>query len=181
MRCIIARPIVGRHLERATATGAAGATTLSAGAHAPRVNNSGNAVFGLQGCSSTTPQKTTLVASAMDFQHADDEEIILAINDTDGISHGDVFNDDMGGGGAVFMTSTPYSGLMYVCSGTADPKGRLARQCRQQCPAGARSRHTGWRQRPFLRWHRPLHCNSIDLASWQALSTMATGDTITFS
>ena len=110
-------------------------------------------------------------------------EIIVALNNTDFITHGDIFNDDVEAAGAMFMTDyTPNSGTdtMYCTpNGGNDPKA----PCTNGTPgiASARSRHTGGVN--VLLCDGTVHfiANSIDVNSWQALGTINNSDAITYA
>lgn len=157
---------------------------VSWGARTTGGTTGGNAVFGLQGGLSNSPQKVTLVSISDGTSNTlMMAEIIVAINDTDDISHGDVFNDDMGGAGAVFMTlNTPNTGTdVMFCTGAADPKAPCTTSSGSNAQQAARSKHTGGVNVLFCDGTVHFISNGIDLASWQALGTMATGDTISFT
>ncbi len=115
----------------------------------------------------TDGTSNTLLMSELRFPPADET------NDT----RGDVLNDQ---GSPWFMTiSTPNSGIDYGirCDNTFDPTmpcGAQNGQTGQQIVA--RSRHTGGVNVCFADGSVSFISNSINLATWQALSTMNAGD-----
>jgi prepilin-type N-terminal cleavage/methylation domain-containing protein/prepilin-type processing-associated H-X9-DG protein len=144
----------------------------------------GQAVFGYQSGNTGVPQVTTLVqitdGSSNTLLMA---EIIIALNDTDFITHGDIFNDDVEAAGAMFMTDfTPNSGTdtMYCHNPPSnDPKA----PCVEGSPgiASARSQHPGGVNTLFADGTVHFIANSIDGASWIALGTMNSNDTFTYN
>jgi prepilin-type N-terminal cleavage/methylation domain-containing protein/prepilin-type processing-associated H-X9-DG protein len=109
-------------------------------------------------------------------------EVIVALNDTDYITHGDIFNDDVEAAGAMFMTDyTPNSGTdtMYCQpNGGNDPMA----PCTNGTPgiASARSRHPSGVN--VLLCDGTVHfiANGIDINSWQALGTINNNDAISY-
>jgi len=138
-------------------------------------------VFGLKNGNSTTPQFTKLVNITDGTSNTlMMSEIIVALNDGDFVTHGDIFNDDILAAGAMFMTrSTPNTGtdrLYCRAPMTVDP---LA-PCVESSPGvvAARSRHPGGVLALYcdgtVRWTS----NSIMLTTWQALGTMTGGESV---
>src|SRR5205807_9781001 len=102
-------------------------------------------------------------------------EIIVALQDNDFITHGDIFNDDTMSASAMFMTiSTPNSGtdVMY-CRNPMSPDPMAP--CSESNPgsASARSRHQGGVNVLFCDGSAKFIINSIDITTWRALGTMA--------
>jgi prepilin-type N-terminal cleavage/methylation domain-containing protein/prepilin-type processing-associated H-X9-DG protein len=114
-------------------------------------------------------------------------EIIVAKNDTDWNAHGDFFNDDINLGGFLFTTQvTPNSGTDVLsasgCTVNDDP-------IFAPCVAGAtgafqvaaRSKHTGGVNAVFCDASVHFVSNSVSLATWQAMGTMAGNEPVSFS
>jgi prepilin-type N-terminal cleavage/methylation domain-containing protein/prepilin-type processing-associated H-X9-DG protein len=107
-------------------------------------------------------------------------EIIVALGDTDFITHGDVFNDDTMSASAMFMTrDLPNSGtdLMYCRNPKQDDP---MAPCKEANPgkASARSRHQGGVNVALCDGSIRFVSNSIDLPTWQALGSMNGGEVI---
>jgi prepilin-type N-terminal cleavage/methylation domain-containing protein/prepilin-type processing-associated H-X9-DG protein len=109
-------------------------------------------------------------------------EIIVALHNTDFITHGDIFNDDVEAAGAMFMTdyapnsSTP--DVMYCSPESNDPMA----PCVNGTPgfASARSRHVGGVNALMCDCSVHFIANGIDIASWQAMGTMNGDDIIAY-
>ncbi len=137
----------------------------------------GQAPFGFLNGNSSMPQMSRLTdikdGTSSTLMMA---EIIVAKNDGDFNTHGDIFNDDVTAAGAMFMTDfTPNSGtdIMY-CNVNNDP----AAPCTPGSPAlaSARSRHTNGVNIMFCDGSTRFMSNSVSLSTWQALGTMNSGD-----
>jgi prepilin-type N-terminal cleavage/methylation domain-containing protein/prepilin-type processing-associated H-X9-DG protein len=105
-------------------------------------------------------------------------EAVVAIGNSDFITHGDIFNDDVEAAGAMFMTdNTPNSGTdtMY-CTASNDPFA----PCSNGSPgvASARSRHPAGVNVLFCDGSLHFISNTVALATWQALGTINAGDPI---
>ncbi|HZZ76925.1 MAG TPA: DUF1559 domain-containing protein [Gemmataceae bacterium] len=156
---------------------------VSWGARTTGGTTGGPAAFGLNGGNGNDPIKTTLVGITDGTSNTlMMSEIIMALSDTDNVSHGDVFNDDMGGGGAVFMTiNTPNSGTdVMFCSVSNDPRAPCTSNAGANAQQAARSKHTGGVNVAFCDATVHFITNSIDLASWQAMGTAVSGDAFTY-
>jgi prepilin-type processing-associated H-X9-DG protein len=107
-------------------------------------------------------------------------EIVVALHDTDPITHGDIFNDDVEAAGAMFMTdytpNTSNADTMYCSPGPNDPFA----PCVNGSPgiASARSRHPGGVDVLFCDGSTHFISNSVTLATWQALGTMNNNDIV---
>jgi prepilin-type N-terminal cleavage/methylation domain-containing protein/prepilin-type processing-associated H-X9-DG protein len=137
----------------------------------------GLAPFGFINGNPATPQLTRITdisdGSSNTLMMA---EVVVALNDTDFITHGDIFNDDVESAGAMFMTdNTPNTGIdqMY-CSNSNDPRA----PCSYVAPglASARSRHSNGVNAMFCDGSSRFIANSVSLTTWQALGTMNNGD-----
>ena len=137
----------------------------------------GQAPFGLQNGSAATPTVVRLTdildGTSNTMLMA---EIIVALHNTDFITHGDIFNDDPEAAGAMFMTdNTPNTGTdtMY-CTASNDPMA----PCVNGTPgvASARSRHTGGVNVSFCDGSLHFVSNTVSLTTWKALGTINAGD-----
>ena len=162
---------------------ARGNYVVSWGTRSVSGTNGAMAAFGVLNGDTNQPQRTTLVSitdgTSNSLMMA---EIVVALYDTDFITHGDIFNDDIEAAGAMFMTDfTPNSGIdtMY-CSpnGGNDPSA----PCNNNTPgiASARSRHTGGVNALFCDGTVRFIANGIDLNSWQAMGTINASDSFTY-
>ena len=142
----------------------------------------GQAAFGL--VNDNLPQKITLVqitdGTSNTLMMA---EIIVGLNDADFVTHGDIFNDDVESAGAMFMTDfTPNSSsadTMYCTPPAQDPMA----PCVNGTPgvASARSRHSGGVNALFCDGSVHFIGNNIDINSWQALGTISSNDSFTYT
>jgi prepilin-type N-terminal cleavage/methylation domain-containing protein/prepilin-type processing-associated H-X9-DG protein len=162
---------------------ARGNYVVSWGARTTSGTTGGNAVFGFLNGNAAKPQRTKLVqitdGTSNTLMMA---EIIVGLSDTDFVTHGDIFNDDVEAAGAMFMTDlTPNSGtdLMYCTPPAQDPMA----PCTNGSPghAAARSRHSGGVNALFCDGSVHFIGNNIDLNSWQALGTMSSNDAFTYT
>ena len=159
---------------------ARGNYVVSWGARTTTGTTGGNAVFGFKGGVASQPQVTKLIQITDGTSNTlMMSEIIVALADNHFVTHGDIFNDDIMAAGAMFMTtSTPNTGtdVMY-CNINADPKA----PCINGSPgvASARSRHPGGVHTLFCDGTVRFTHNSVTLAMWQALGTMAGDETVT--
>jgi prepilin-type N-terminal cleavage/methylation domain-containing protein/prepilin-type processing-associated H-X9-DG protein len=137
----------------------------------------GQAPFGLQNGNAATPTVVRITditdgtSSTMLMS-----EVVVALNNKDFITHGDIFNDDPEAAGAMFMTdNTPNSGTdtMY-CTSSNDPTA----PCVNGSPgvASARSRHPGGVNVLFCDGSNHFISNTVSLTTWKALGTMNAGD-----
>jgi prepilin-type N-terminal cleavage/methylation domain-containing protein/prepilin-type processing-associated H-X9-DG protein len=141
--------------------------------------NGGQAVFGVLNGNTATPYMSKIVqitdGTSNTLLMA---EVVVALNNSDFITHGDIFNDDVEAAGAMFMTDfTPNSGVdVMYCSpnGGNDP----AAPCSNGTPgtAAARSRHMNGVNVLFCDGSCKFVANSVSLTTWQALGTMNSGD-----
>jgi hypothetical protein len=162
---------------------ARGNYVVSWGARTTTGTTGGNAIFGFTAGNAATPQKTTIVQITDGTSNTMlMSEIIVSRANTDFVTHGDIFNDDVEAAGAMFMTDfTPNSGTdtMYCTPPSQDP----AAPCVNGSPgvASARSRHVGGVNVLFGDATVHFIANSVDLNSWQALGTMSNNDAITYA
>jgi prepilin-type N-terminal cleavage/methylation domain-containing protein/prepilin-type processing-associated H-X9-DG protein len=139
----------------------------------------GQAVFGVSNGNTATPYMTKMVQITDGTSNTLlMSEVIVAMNNADFITHGDIFNDDVEAAGAMFMTDfTPNSGVdvMYCTPGPNDPMA----PCVNGTPgtAAARSRHIGGVNAVFCDGSVHFVTNGVSLTTWQALGTMNAGDT----
>jgi prepilin-type processing-associated H-X9-DG protein len=135
--------------------------------------------FGYQGNNTSTPLLTGL-------QRIPDgtsntllmSEVILAPNDTDADTNGDIMNDDPNTLGGRFMTlNTPNSGFDSIAYCVQD--NRYA-PCNTNRPyqVAARSKHTNGVNVLFCDGSVHFLANSISIATWQALGTMNGGEPV---
>jgi prepilin-type processing-associated H-X9-DG protein len=105
-------------------------------------------------------------------------ETVVALNDTDGDSHGDFFNDDLNGAGAIFMTqNTPNSGTDVMYCTNNDPSAPCTGPSNNNAVQSARSRHLGNGVNVTLAdGSVRFVSNGISLTTWQALGTISNGD-----
>jgi prepilin-type N-terminal cleavage/methylation domain-containing protein/prepilin-type processing-associated H-X9-DG protein len=140
----------------------------------------GQAPFGLLNGNTATPQLVRLEAITDGTSNTLlMSEIIVAIKNTDFVTHGDIFNDDPEAAGAMFMTdNTPNSGVdtMY-CQGSGANDDPMA-PCQPGSPgvASARSRHMAGVNTAFCDGSVHFISNNVDIQTWQALGTIGSGD-----
>ncbi len=136
------------------------------------------AVFGLLNGNTTTPYMTKMTQITDGTSNTMlMSEVVVALNNSDFITHGDIFNDDPEAAGAMFMTDyTPNSGtdVMYCIPGPNDP----AAPCVNGAPgvAAARSRHLNGVNVLFCDGSSKFVSNGVSPATWQALGTMNGND-----
>jgi prepilin-type N-terminal cleavage/methylation domain-containing protein/prepilin-type processing-associated H-X9-DG protein len=140
------------------------------------VNGTSPAPFGYQG---STPLATRLnQITDGDSNTLLMSEIIVGLADSDFVTHGDIFNDDVMSASAMFMTvNTPNSGtdVMYCRAPmTPDPVA----PCTESSPgyASARARHGNGVNCLFGDGSVKFINNSVSLNTWRALGTMNGGD-----
>jgi prepilin-type N-terminal cleavage/methylation domain-containing protein/prepilin-type processing-associated H-X9-DG protein len=142
--------------------------------------NGAQAPFGFVNGNSTQPQRTRMnqitdgTSSTLMLS-----EVVVSVADTDFITHGDIFNDDVEAAGTMFMTNnTPNSGVdVMYCSpnGGNDPTA----PCNNGTPgfAAARSRHSNGVNVMMCDGSTRFMSNSVTLTTWQALGTMNGNET----
>jgi len=142
-------------------------------------NAGGKAPFGYMNANPATPQITRITeikdGTSNTLLMA---EVVVALNNGDFITHGDIFNDDIEAAGTMFMTNfTPNTGtdVMY-CRNPMTPDPRAP--CTESSPgtASARSRHTGGVNVCMCDGSVRFVSDGVTLQTWQALGTMDTGD-----
>jgi len=105
-------------------------------------------------------------------------EIIVAKNDSDSNTHGDIFNDDQSTVSSMFMTvNTPNSGT-DVMSYIANPDPKAPQTSGNPGYVSARSRHTGGVNVLFADGSTKFVSDGVPLVTWQALGSMSGGESI---
>jgi prepilin-type processing-associated H-X9-DG protein len=142
----------------------------------------GQGVFGFVNNNASTP----LLTKITDIKDGTSNtllmaEVVVTISDTDFITHGDIFNDDIEAAGAMFMTDfTPNTGTdqMYCSTANGNVGNDPTAPCSYTLPgiASARSRHTGGVNVCMADGSVRFVSNNVLLQTWQALGTMNGGE-----
>jgi prepilin-type N-terminal cleavage/methylation domain-containing protein/prepilin-type processing-associated H-X9-DG protein len=162
---------------------ARGNYVVSWGARTAGGAENGPAAFGLNNGNGNDPIKTTLVGITDGTSNTlMMSEVIVAQSDADWNSHGDFFNDDQWGAGAIFMTfNTPNSGTDVMFCSVSDPRAPCTSSGGTNAQQAARSKHTGGVNVLFCDGTVRFITNNIDLTSWRSMGTITGSDAIVYA